>query len=164
VQYVKGLDLAPREVEEARRRYGELLQKDKGVQRAAALNSSTQQQHWHWLWWAAGEKLVLRGTLTAQQQRRAVTHLQNSSNHSTYSRWSSPSASQHALWSAAGGRSAETSHSSVVACTAGSSSVAVALGADAASCYEGPAVACRRHLTSALCLLAVCFHCLLCRL
>jgi hypothetical protein len=35
VQYVKGLDLSPKEVEEARRRYGELLQRDRGAQQAA---------------------------------------------------------------------------------------------------------------------------------
>jgi hypothetical protein len=32
VRFVKGLDLSPREVEEARRRYGELLHKDRGAQ------------------------------------------------------------------------------------------------------------------------------------
>jgi hypothetical protein len=31
VQYVRGLDLSPQEVEEARRRYGELVQRDRGA-------------------------------------------------------------------------------------------------------------------------------------
>uniref|UniRef100_A0A383V9F3 mRNA (guanine-N(7))-methyltransferase n=1 Tax=Tetradesmus obliquus TaxID=3088 RepID=A0A383V9F3_TETOB len=42
VAFVKGLDLSPREVEEARRRYGELLQKDRGCSMQAQFEQTDQ--------------------------------------------------------------------------------------------------------------------------